>query len=473
MTIDLSYISQSRLEHIHKAESADAAVASMNLLDSLIDKVFRGGAKEAAIRALYATINHPSDDDGPGGTAQQMRNFLDMRNVMLPEHRQRLTLELTENADETWDYAMRLDGHLLREHKGIQEEANIAELKHTRNAIAVDDHLCKLQNYAPTAASLVHRSDSFLIEQGKTGDCYALATMMGIMTNPATQKRVEGMAEVTQDNQLRLKLEVRPDASNIRDTDRWDPDGSLELDMETLATICADDAELALMRDKGYDLSLKNDVLQVDISEDKLKQIIGETRSAHTNSLIVNILEHFSGNLLLRLDKVAEETEFTQLEKDGAADSGFALIDHARVRHSGLRSDRESILAHKDRAGNYDPLIANLLGYGGGAVSLQPGSVNGLSTQLKYFDRSERCLASGGAKGFVYVGMKYGQADAHGAIHGHHALLLQQVEYNADKEPVGVYLQNPWGNRREPEYYSLADLMGRKVNFAQYYPLDL
>lgn len=472
MTIDLSYISQSRLEHIHKAESADAA-ASMNLFDDLIDTIFRSGAKKAAIRELYAAINQPPDAGGSGGAAQHMRNFLDMRNIMLPVHRERLTLELTENADETWDYAIRLDSHLLWEHKDIREDAQIAELKHARNAIAVDDYLCKLQNHAPTAASLVHRSDRFLVEQGKTGDCYALATMMGIMANPAMQRKIEGMAEVTQDDQLRLKLEVRPNALNLRDVDEWDPDGRLDLDLETLANICADDAELALMRDKGYDLSLKNGVLQVDISENKLKQIIGETRSAQTNSLIVNILEHFSGNLLLRLDKIAEEKEFAQLEKNGAADSGFVLIDHARVRQNCLRSDRESILAHWDRAGNYDPLIANLLGYAGGEFSLRPRGIEDLSKQLKGFDSSERCLSSGGAKGFVYVAMKYGQADAHGNNHSQHALLLQQIEYNLDKQPVGVYLKNPWGNRREPEYYSLADLISRKVNFAQYYPLDL
>ncbi len=471
MHIDLSHISPRRLERIAQAESVDAA-ASMGLLDSLIDKVFRGGAKEAAIRALYAAINRPPDDDGPGGTAQQMQDFQNLRSLMLPEHRERLTLEVVENADETWDYAMRLDGHLLQERKGMQEEAEIAELKHTRNAIAVDDYLCKLQNHSPTAASLVHRSDRFLIEQGKTGDCYALATMMGIMSNPAMQKRIEGMAEITPDHQLRLKFEVRPTAFNIRDIHLQDLNGDLELDQETLATICADDAELAFMRDKGYDLSLENGVLQVDIREDKLQQIIGETRSAHTNSLIVNILEHFSGNLLLRLDKVAEEKAFVQLEKGGAAGSEFTLIGHARERHSGLRSDRDSLIAHKDRAGNYDPLIANLLGYAGGAFSIRPDNVHELALQLKAFDRSERCLASGGANGFVYVGMKYGRPDAHGQIHSQHALLLQQIEYNVEKQPVGVYLQNPWGNRREPEYFSLDDLIGRNVSFAQYHPVD-
>lgn len=469
MTVDLSYISPRRLEHISQAESADAA-ASMGLLDRLIDTVFRGGAKEAAIRAMFAAINRLPGDDSPGETTQKMRDFQNLRSLMLPAHRERLTLDLAENADDTWDYAMRLDGHLLQEHKGIQDEADIAELKHARNAIAVDDYLCKLQNYAPTAASLVHRSDSYLIEQGKTGDCYALAVMMGVMNNPAMQKKIEGMAEVTQDNQLRLKFEVQPTAFNIRDIHLWDFDDSLGLDQETLATICADDAELAFMRDKGYDMTLTNSVLQVDISEDKLKQIIAETRSAHTNSLIVNILEHFSGNLLLRLDEVGEETEFVQLEKDSAADSGFALIDHARVRHSGLRSNRESILAHKDRAGSYDPLIANLLGYEGGKFSARPHNVAELSAQLMGFDRRERCLESGGANGFVYVGMKYGQADAHGDIHGQHALLLQRIEYNAEKQPVGVFLQNPWANRHDPEYFSVADLMNRRVAFAQYYP---
>jgi len=469
MSIDLSYISQRRLEHIRQAESADAA-ASMGLLDSLMDKIFRGGAKESAIRSLYAALQNPPDDDGPSGIAQQMQNFQNLRNLMLPEHRETLTLEVVEHPDESWDYAMRLDGQLLQERKGIQDDAAIAELKHTRQAMAVDDYLCKLQNYDPTAASLVHRSDSFLIEQGKTGDCYALATMIGIMSNPAMQKKIESMAEITEDNKLRLKFDVRPTAFNIRDVHLHDPSGTLELARENLATICADEDEVAFMREKGYDLSLENGVLQVDISEDKLRQIIGETRSANTNSLIVNILEHFSGNLLLRLDKVAEERAFAQLE-DTEADSGFTLIDHAR----GMRSNRESILAHHDRAGNYDPLIANLLGYVGGAFSTRPDNVHELSKQLQAFDRSELCLESGGANGFVYIGMKYGKADAQGQIHNQHALLLHSIEYNVPphgekKRPVGAHLQNPWGNRQKPEYFPLDELNRRNVRFVQYLP---
>lgn len=469
MSVDLSYISQRRLEHIRQAESADAA-ASMGLLDSLMDKIFRGGAKEAAIRALYAALQSPPDDDGPPGIAQQMQNFQNLRNLMLPEHRETLTLEVVEHPDDTWDYAMRLDGQLLQERKDIKEDAAIAELKHTRQAIAVDDYLCKLQNYAPTAASLVHRSDSFLIEQGKVGDCYALATMMGIMTNPAMQKKIEGMAEITPDNKLRLKFEVSAGAANVRDASE-----TYALDKETLAAFCADKNELALMREKGYDLALEDGVLRVDISEEKLKKIIDETRSANTNSLIVNILEHFTGNLLVRLDNIDEnDVEWVETE-DGKTKAEFVdieLLPEKTVRYSGLRSDHHSLLAHNDREGNYDPLIANLLGYAGGESSIHPQTSAQLVRRLEEFDMKERCLQAGGAAGFVYVGIDYGKADSSGKIHGSHALLLHSVERDGNGDPTGVFLQNPWGNRRALEFFPIQDLFARNVRFSEYYPAD-
>lgn len=468
MTIDLSYISQSRVAWIAAAESVDQAT-SMGILDRLIDKIFRGGAKEESIREIYSAMVGIGADSEQGSTANKMQNFLDLRNLIRPDQRDKLTLEFNEYPDNSCDYVLRLDGHTIYERKEIHantesnDNADLIALHNTRKAMEVDDFLVKLQGGSPQSMSLIHRCDRFLVEQGKVGDCYALATMIGIMSNPEMQGKIQNMAEIIEDDKLRLTLNVDFSAANIKNAGP-----EYGLDQETLGKIFSDKKEIDSLRSKGYDVLIKDDTLRLDISKNKLKSIMVETKSAQTNSLIVNILEHFSGNFLARLEKDTASPE-KNLSKDGR----MLEIDSEvhRVRDTGVRSRRNSITAHDDRAGNYDPLLANLLGYAGGARSTDPEDTQSLMSSLKALDDNKRCLCAASADGFTYVSIQYGKPDKDGRLHSRHALVLHSVEYNSTKEePTAAYLINPWDNSKAPERYSLNDLLARNISLAEYYP---
>lgn len=134
-----------------------------------------------------------------------------------------------------------------------------------------------------------------------------------------------------------------------------------------------------------------------------------------------------------------------------------------------LRSDRESILAHNDRAGNYESLVTSLLGYRQSA-GIEAPNIPLLQYLLKEYKKRELCLEQGCKKGFVYVGMNYGEIDKFGKTHGRHALTLKDIELNKNGEPTGIFLTNPWSTRKKPEYFSLEDLTKRKIQLITFIP---
>lgn len=463
MSIGISQLSAQRIDLIRNAESVEKAT-EMGLIDGLIDKFFRGGAKREAIVELYSIINRHSEDTGT-----QMRALLDMRSLMQPEHRGELRLDLTANPNGSCDYTLSLGGRILDQREGVTDETEIAALRHAENAIKVDDYLLRLQGFAPNAASLVQRSDRFLVKQGEVGDCYVLAAMIGIMANPAMQETVEKMAEVTADGKLRLKFDANMSAQL---TDFLDTDSDEDFTLENLDAVMGNSAELASLRSKGYDLVQKEGLLFLDISEDRLKHIMGELKSAETNSLVVNILEHFVGNLL----QYTEDVPIAHLERE---ESLIRLLGEEKVNEMKsntfdtqlhpLRSDRDSLLAHDDRAGEYDELVTNLLGYRTGSTH-EAWSAKDLSVTLTEIHHNQRCLAAGGKNGFVYVSIGYGEEDKFGKTHGRHALTLQDVVFHDVGDVAGVFLVNPWGNKREPEYYTLEEIVKRDGVFKEFIP---
>lgn len=465
MSIGISQLSAQRIDRIRNAESVEKAT-EMGLIDELIDKFFRGGAKKEAIVELYGIINRHNEDTGT-----QMRALLDMRSLMRPEHRSELQLALIENPNGSYDYTLSLEGRILDQREGVTDEAGMAALRHAENAIKVDDHLLRLQDFAPQAASLVQRSDRFLVQQGAVGDCYVLAAMIGIMANPGMQETIEKMAEITPDGKLRLKFDANMSAQV---TAFLDTASDEECERENLDAIIGNPEELASLRAKGYDLAQDEGLLRLDISEDRLKHITAELKSAQTNSLIVNILEHFVGNLL-QYTVVAPVTSFEGEE------SLKALLGEEKVsemkgnmtetRLNPLRSDRDSLLAHYDRAGEYDELVTNLLGYKTGSTH-EAWSARNLSATLGEIQHNGRCLAAGGKNGFVYFSIEYGQEDQYGRRHGRHALTLQDVVFNDQGNATGAFLINPWGNKREPEFYSLEEIVRRGGVLKEFLPPD-
>lgn len=480
MSIGISQLSAQRIDRIRNAESLETAT-EMGFIDGLIDRFFRGGAKKEAIVELYSIVNRHSESTG-----SQMRALLDMRSLMRPEHRGELQLCLVENPNGSFDYTLSLQGRVLDQREGITDEAAIAALRHAENAIKVDDHLIQIQNFAPQAASLVQRSDRFLVQQGAVGDCYVLAAMIGIMANPGMQETIEKMAEITADGKLRLKFDANMSAQV---TSFLATASDEECQLENLEAIIGNPEELASLRAKGYELVHEEGLLRLDISEDRLKRIASELKSAQTNSLIVNILEHFVGNLLRYTVQASVKVEgghslsaFLEDEEPSELE-----IERTEIRLNPLRSDRDSLLAHQDRAGQYDQLVTNLLGYRTGpSYECRPSSAARESQRSIETQRSTRrlavtledihqyglCLAAGGRNGFVYVSIDYGAEDKFGQKHGRHALTLQDVVFNDKGDVTGVFLINPWGNKREPEFYSLGEIVKRGGVLKEFLPPD-
>lgn len=235
-------VSAQRIDRIKNADSLEQA-SKMNILDRLIDTIFRGGAKKEAIRELYSVLC-----ENNSGTPNQMRAFLDMRKLVLPEHRDRLRLEVTDHADGSCDYTLLLDKQEIYKKEGVRAKEDTAALLRAQRAIEVDDFLIKLQNFDPKAASLVQRSDRFLIEQGKTGDCYLLAAMIGIMSNPAMQEKIENMADITPDGKLRLTFNAEMTAlltKNLHHANEF------EHSLETLDDILENSDEIENLRKRA------------------------------------------------------------------------------------------------------------------------------------------------------------------------------------------------------------------------------
>ena len=355
---------------------------------------------------------------------------------MLPEHRHTLRLDSIKNPDGSYDYSLFFGEHLLSHGQAIRDKHEIAALEHAKNAVQVDEYLMHIQKNHNNPMSLVHRSDRFLINQGKTGDCYALAGMIGILSNPEMQENIERMATVKGDK-LCLTFNVDMSAA-ITQTLGYSPSNPhvyKVTEEEDLYHVTNNNEELEALRKKGYDLTRKSGVLQLEISKERISKIAYEKRSATTNSLIVNILEHFTGNLI----------------NYGSDDL-----------KSSLRANRsDSLLAHNSRGGPYSSLVPVLLGY------QQEGTYIGQSREelqgkLQMFREKGLCLDSGGGRdGFIYVGIAYGRKDAHGKLHGRHALTLKDIELDGKGNPVGVHLINPWHSHKA-EYFSVPDLLDRQ-----------
>lgn len=462
MSIDLSQISARRIDRIRNADSFEQA-SKMNILDRLIDTIFRNGAKKEAIRELYSVVC-----ENNSGTHGQMQAFLNLPSLLLPSHRNSLQLEVSERPDGSCDYTLRLDKHEIYKKEEVNAKEDIAALKRARNSVEVDDFLMKLQNFDSKAASLVQRSDRFLIEQGKTGDCYILAAMIGIMSNPAMQESIENMTQITSDGKLRLTFDADISARITKDLFLGTPQ---DLDNENLASILKHDVEIKNLSKKGYELAIKGNQLHLEISQDRLSKIINETKSAESNSLIVNILEHFTGNLLRYPIKTYDPNPVMEEELAYARTNveAIAIIKKNGIyKLSDLRSDRESILAHNYRAGNYQFLVTTLLGYKEGKSS-HPEDKNSLKQCLHRFNNEELCLSKGGKQGFVFIGMKYGAPDKNGRNHPRHALTLKDIEFNSKNEPTGVFLINPWRSGGKPEYYTLTELIHRSAEFISFH----
>ena len=142
--------------------------------------------------------------------------------------------------------------------------------------------------------------------------------MIGALSSPIVQESILNSAEITERGALRLTFNANIHSPMGRQKVlRGEPP-------ETLAKVLADRFEIHNLKKKGYALALENGQLQVDISPSRLRRIIDHPRSASTNSLMVKILEHLAGNLM----------------QNG---------------QSPLRSNRDSIDAHNQRADNYDP----------------------------------------------------------------------------------------------------------------------
>lgn len=421
-------LSPSRLGRIFQAKSEQDASA-MNLLDRIIDYVFRSNAKRDSIRKVYAIVAAQRDAPIADAECARIGAFLLLRGMAQPRYRDMFELNLTEHPNGTCDYALIIDGQTLHARRDIHDQQEIARLRQACQRMKVDDYLLSLQQHKDDAMSLIPAGEPLSIKQGKTGDCYALVVMIGALSSPIVQESILNSAEITERGALRLTFNANIHSPMGRQKVlRGEPP-------ETLAKVLADRFEIHNLKKKGYALALENGQLQVDISPSRLRRIIDHPRSASTNSLMVKILEHLAGNLM----------------QNG---------------QSPLRSNRDSIDAHNQRADNYDPLIGNLLGYGT-ALMYGPTNTEGLSMILERAAARGCCLEDGSPR-FLFVGCAYGQPDPFGNMHFHHAFVLDSVGYDMTGKAVSMTLVNPWDNLGERFVLTLDEAMKRDVAFAEY-----
>ena len=345
-----------------------------------------------------------------------------------PRYRDMFELNLTEHPNGTCDYALIIDGQTLHARRDIHDQQEIARLRQACQRMKVDDYLLSLQQHKDDAMSLIPAGEPLSIKQGKTGDCYALVVMIGALSSPIVQESILNSAEITERGALRLTFNANIHSPMGRQKVlRGEPP-------ETLAKVLADRFEIHNLKKKGYALALENGQLQVDISPSRLRRIIDHPRSASTNSLMVKILEHLAGNLM----------------QNG---------------QSPLRSNRDSIDAHNQRADNYDPdrQPAGLRH----RAHVWSDKYRGLVDDPRTSRRQGCCLEDGSPR-FLFVGCACGQPDPFGNMHFHHAFVLDSVGYDMTGKAVSMTLVNPWDNLGERFVLTLDEAMKRDVAFAEY-----
>lgn len=157
----------------------------------------------------------------------------------------------------------------------------------------------------------------------------------------------------------------------------------------------------------------------VTVTKKKMQDIFSSSQNATTNSLLINFMEHFIGNLIL-------------------------------LKESRTLGRSNSIVAHNDRNSYflYGQMVCNLFDYYIPSYQENPcaliyieenkpnlDEINKLNELFQYYDKNQIGAAYGNQNGFVYIGY-----DSHARILNR---MLRDDENST--EVTKLELINPWG----------------------------
>lgn len=271
-------------------------------------------------------------------------------------------------------------------------------------------------------APLIPECGQLVIEQQSVADCYALALMYGILSSPKHSEKIRKSCSLDVNGNVSITL--FPDPTK-----------------RPMLNIFTDPFIQKKLSNKGYQfLREGNHTLIITIRKDKLNTILrDETVTSKTNAPFIKIMEHVISNL-------------------------FDIPDNPNHYTKNI----DSPTAHKVRLKEYDDLVANLFNYE--IKNQKPLDVFHLAHLLLHYKEKGLCLAEKSDKGFIYIVLEINQT-VNGLLHGRHAFLLQGVKTNLFGAVEGGYLVNPW-HTDKIEYYSLSDLIAKKIAFEELYSIS-
>lgn len=247
-----------------------------------------------------------------------------------------------------------------------------------------------------------------------TADCYLLAAMTGILSNKDVAKHAaEKMCVVNrQPNQEKFIINFKPNFSLIQE------DTGINL-----AAILSNQDNLEALFAKGYKITIERNTkkemvgFQLTVSNKKMKSIFLSEANANTNSLLVNVMEHFMGNLI--------------------------LLNEKKLMTGNYR--RDSLEAHNSRRNaDYESLLCHLFGYSTPekhAYFVRRKAVNGKTPEardkllevLRYYDEQRVGAHYGSKRGFAIAG------------YDDHARVITSLIKNKNNQIIGLEMINPWG----------------------------
>lgn len=141
-------INDKKINQIFSANTINEATKTKSISDiveSIIDW-FKGGVKREAIKELFLTIQDVKNTNDSCGELNRLERFIELRNMALPEHYSKFTLEITpKDINQDWGYKLKVGDITLYQCDKVFEKTRNPEERNKISDFHAKNIVMKLQ----------------------------------------------------------------------------------------------------------------------------------------------------------------------------------------------------------------------------------------------------------------------------------------------------------------------------------------